>query len=127
MLLETMDRRVRTWSSSREPAASSSPRALLNALADRARAHGVRYFTALVQAENQQSIQMVRGLGDADRSLRRDVVFEATGKALGGHKPASEYSGRYSADRGPQTPGERVPQSLGPGVEPIRRCDRLPV
>ena len=61
-----------------ETAASSSPRALLNALADRARAHGVHYFTALVEAENQQSIQMVRDLGDADRSQRRDVVSEAT-------------------------------------------------
>jgi len=48
--------------------------ALLERLADRARAEGVRRFTALVQAENERSLGLLRRVGDTSTQTSQGVV-----------------------------------------------------
>jgi GNAT superfamily N-acetyltransferase len=52
-------------------------KAMLEALADRARENGVRRFTALVQADNPSSIHLMQGLGE-HRSSREGGYLELT-------------------------------------------------
>ena len=47
---------------------------LLERLVDRARAEGIRRFTALVQADNRRAVELLSELGPTTRSVERDVV-----------------------------------------------------